>query len=101
MKNRSSLPNKLAMVQNDMSMHDAPVIQKISLEKRLSNVQVSDGSKVFGTGLLDHSRKERPMRTFKSKSFSMDRTGKKKQIFLPQVAMAIKMHTRAKDLIMR
>ena len=53
MKNRSSFPNKLALVQNDISILDGPRTQKNSLEKRLSNVKRGGPAQVFGTGLID------------------------------------------------
>ena len=52
MKNRSSLPNKLALVQADMSIFDGPRTQKHSKEKRLSNVKVDGGTKELDAGLL-------------------------------------------------
>ena len=109
------LPNRLAQTQvnfetakKDLLNMSEAFSQQHSNQSQQHAVDSSRGppirrktTKIFDGALLEKARKQAPKRTFRSKRESQERGGRqgKREMFLPEVAVAIKMHQRAKELV--
>ena len=53
---------------------------------------------IFDGEEVEKRRKRIPYKTYKSKNYSIDKRGQR-EVYLPQVAVAVKMHLNTKEIL--